>query len=116
MPKGERVYDLRVVSLCFRFVGPSLVLLWLVGLRLCLCVSRSLSYGVRHVHSSLSYCLLCLVVCELMLSCALFLYAHIQYLASMPSVIYIVARDAFSIKYRGSVDPSMYAMQSKAYL
>ena len=43
------------------------------------------------------------------------LYAHIYYLASLLSVSYIVARFASSIKCRGSVDPSMCAMQSKAF-
>ena len=32
------------------------------------------------------------------------------------SVSFIVARYALSIKYRGSVDPSMCAMQSKALI
>ena len=97
-----------LVSLCFRSVEPSL--LWFVGLWLCSCETRRLSYGVRHMHLSLSYCLLCLVVHELYDILCPLLYAHIHCLASMLSVIYIVARITLSIKYRGSVDPSMCAV------
>ena len=45
-----------------------------------------------------------------MLSGALFRYAHIYYLAYLLSVSCIGARYALSIKYRGSVDPSMCAV------
>ena len=56
-----------------------------------------------------------------MLSCALYsmlivTYAHNYYLASLLSVSFVVARYAVSIKYRGSVDPSMCDVQSKAFL
>ena len=51
-----------------------------------------------------------------MLSCALLFYAHIHHLAYLLSVSCFVARDALSIKYRGSVDPNMCVVQSKALL
>ena len=44
------------------------------------------------------------------------LLSYIHHLAYLLSVSYIVARDALSIKYRGSVDPSMCVVQSKAHL
>ena len=44
-----------------------------------------------------------------------YLHAHMLCLASMLIVTYLVARSASSIKYRGSVDPSVFALHSKAY-
>ena len=72
----------------------------------------SLSYGVRHMHSSISYCLSYLVARELMIYRAI--YVMLFLLSCL--VLAFVARYALSIKYRGSVDPSMCAVQSKALL
>ena len=50
---------------------------------------------------------------ELMISCAIYIMLMFTILLS---VSLIVARYALSIKYRGSVDPSMCAVQSKALM
>ena len=41
------------------------------------------------------------------------LLSYIHHLTYLLSVDYTVVRDALSIKYRGNVDPSMCAVQSK---
>ena len=48
-----------------------------------------------------------------MISCAIYVMLIFTILLG---VSLIVARYALSIKYRGSVDPSMWAMQSKALI
>ena len=48
-----------------------------------------------------------------MLSCALYFMLLVIILLS---VSFIVARYALSIKYRGSIDPSMGVVQSKALI
>ena len=75
----QRVREFRDLSLsscecvliCLVFLSRELfshhlLLVWFVLVR-----PGTLSYGVRHMHSSLSYCLSCLIVREPMLSCAL---------------------------------------------
>ena len=73
-----------------------------------LLVRLGLSYGVRHMHSIVPYYLI-----ELMLYCAIYVMLIFTILFS---VSLIVARYALSIKYRGSVDPSMCVVQSKALI
>ena len=71
-----------------------------------LLVRHGLSYGVRHMHSIVPYYLI-----ELMLYCAI--YAMLIF-TILFSVSLIVARYALSIKYRGSADPSIRDVESKA--
>ena len=80
----------------------------LVCFGLVVLVRLSLSYGVRHMHSIVPYYLI-----ELMLYRAIYVMLIFTILFSVSP---IVARYALSIKYRGSVDPSMCAMQSKALI
>ena len=69
-------------------------------------VRLSLSYGVRHMHSIIPYYLI-----ERMLYRAIYVMLIFTILFS---VSLIIARYALSLKYRGSGDPSIRAMQSKA--
>ena len=64
------------------------------------------SYGVRHMHSIVPYYLI-----EIMLYCAIYVMLIFTILFS---VSLIFARYALSLKYRGSGDPSIRAVQSKA--
>ena len=71
-----------------------------------LLIRLGLSYGVRHMHSIVPYYLI-----ELMLYHAI----HVILISTILfSVSLIVARYASSLKYRGSVDPSIRVVQSKA--
>ena len=86
-------------SLCFPFIE-------LVCFGLVVLVRLSLSYGVKHMHSIIPYYLT-----ELMLYRAI----HVMLIFTILfSVSLIIARYALSLKYRGSGDPSIRAMQSKA--
>ena len=69
-------------------------------------VRLSLSYGVRHMHSIVPYYLI-----ELMLYHAI----HVMLISTILfSVSLTIARYALFLKYRGSGDPSIRAVQSKA--
>ena len=78
----------------------------LVCFGLVVLVRLSLSYGVRHMHSIVPYYLI-----ELMLSPATYV---LLILTILFSVSLIIARYALSLKYRGTGDPSIRAVQSKA--
>ena len=78
----------------------------LVCFGLVVLVRLSLSYGVRHMHSIVPYYLI-----ELMLYRAI----HVMLIFTILfSASLIFARYALSLKYRGSGDPSIRAVQSKA--
>ena len=83
------------------FVPLNLALLWFS-----LLVSLGLSYGVRHMHSIVPYYHI-----ELMLYRAIYVMLIFTILFS---VSLIFARYALSLKYRGSGDPSIRVVQSKA--
>ena len=69
-------------------------------------VRLCLSYGVRHMHSIVPYHLI-----ELVLYHAI----HVMLISSiLLSVSLTFARYALFLKYRGSGDPSIHAVQSKA--
>ena len=102
------------------FVPLNLALLWFS-----LLVSLGLSYGVRHMHSIVPYYLIepmlfratyvllillsCLVLAQLLQDVRCMLVVTILFSVS-PSI----ARYALSLKYRGSGDPNIHAVQSKA--
>ena len=68
-------------------------------------VRLSLSYGVRHMHSIVPYRLI-----ELVLYHAI----HVMLISTiLLSVSLTIARYALFLKYRGSGDPSIHAVQSK---
>ena len=68
--KGGESVGFACVSCVSSFALLSVVELACFGL--VVLVRLSLSYGVRHMHSSVFYCLSCLVALEPMLSCALY--------------------------------------------
>ena len=78
----------------------------LVCFGLVVLVRLSLSYGVRHMHSIVPYYLI-----ELMIFRAI-------YVVLIPTILFSVsltiARYALFLKYRGSGDPSIRVVQSKA--
>ena len=78
----------------------------LVCFGLVVLVRLSLSYGVRHMHSIVPYYLI-----ELMLYRDIYVLLIFTILFS---VSLIFARYALYLKYRGSGDPSIRAVQSKA--
>ena len=83
-----------------------LSLVELVCFGLVVVVRLSLSYGVRHMHSIVPYYLI-----ELMLYRAIYVMLIFTILFS---VCLTIARYASFLKYRGSGDPSIRAVQSKA--
>ena len=90
-----------VVCFAVRFAFRLLNLFALVVL-----VRLSLSYGVRHMHSIVPYYLI-----ELMIYRAIYVLLIFTILFSVSLTI---ARYALFLKYRGSGDPSIRAVQSKA--
>ena len=110
MPKGERVQGFASASvslpLCFRYVIPCVLLGTCVCLVLCSVRLQFASYGVRHM-LPYHYYIFIFVSSHLI---SLELYASLCYISC-----YLVSRlGCWSLKYRGSVDPSMCVVQLKA--